>query len=195
MNGTRATLAIVRREMDTRWLIGRALALAVGLAAGLSSEAGLVAAAALWFAVSGALRIDVRDGMYFTAPLYGRQLARAHALVALAGAFAAPAGTFAAWAIRGAMDSEFAPAGLALPLLCAVTLAAVVALSATPRTGIARGAYALGAWVLGATTLVPYFLALHDAAYVALAPALLAGFIALRAFGETLARYDPIAET
>ena len=206
MNGTRATLAIVRREMDTRWLIERAAGFAVGLAAGLGFERSsspritleeqvLVAAAALWFAVSGTLRIDVRDGMYFTAPLYGRQLARAHALVALAGAFAVPVGTFAAWAIRGSLGREFEPAGLALPLLYAVALAAVVALSATPRTGIARRAYALGAWAIGGATLVPYFLALHDAAYVAIAPALLAGFIALRAFGETLARYDPIAET
>jgi hypothetical protein len=203
VNGTRATLAIVRREMDARWLVERAAGLVTGLAAGLvfaganaagngAAEYSLLAAAALWFAVSGTLGIDVRDGMYFAAPLYGRQLARAHALAALAGAFALPAGTIIAWAVRGTLGSELAPGGFALPLLYGVALSAIIALSATPRTGAARRFYALGAWLAGAAAMSPYFLGLHDAAYVGLAPALVAGFFGLRAFGETLARYDPI---
>jgi hypothetical protein len=206
VNGARATLAIVRREMDATWLVDRAAGFVAGLAAGfafdrLDSARGtaeehmLLAGAALWFAVSGALRIDVRDGMYFTAPLYGRQLARAHALTALAGAFALPAGTLLAWALRGMLGSAFAPGGLALPLLCGVALSAVVALSATPRSGMARRVYALAAWAIGAALLVPHFLGLENSAFLALGPAVVAGFFGLRAFGETLARYDPIVET
>jgi hypothetical protein len=153
----------------------------------------LLSAVALWFAVSGTLRLEVRDGMYFAAPLYGRQLARAHALAALAGALVLPAGTLFAWAARGLLGRELEPGGLALPLLAAVALSAIVALSATPRTGGAKRVYALAAWVAGAVTLAPYFLGLAEATYVDLGLAFIAGFFGLRAFGETLARYDPIS--
>jgi hypothetical protein len=113
----------------------------------------------------------------------------------LAGAFALPAGALLAWALRGMLGAAFAAAGLALPLLCGVALSAVVALSATPRSGMARRVYALWAWALGAALLVPHFLGLENSAYLALGAAVLAGFFGLRAFGETLARYDPVVET
>ncbi len=203
MNGTRATLAIVRREMDARWLWERAAGFVAGLAAGLAFDRGAgvrgtleehaaLCAVALWFAVNGTLRIDVRDGMYFSAPLYGRQLARAHALSALAGALVLPAGTLIAWSLRDMLGAELGPGGLALPLLSAVALSAIVALSATPRTGPARAFYAVAAYAIGAATLAPYFLSLGDPARLGIVLALVAGFFGLRAFGETLARYDPI---
>jgi hypothetical protein len=199
VNGTRATLAIVRREMDSPWLARLCVGLIAGFGLGiLSSPSGAfedhltAALAALWFAVGGTLRVDVRDGMYFAAPLYGRQLARAHALVALAGAFALPLGATLGWALRGAPGNELAPGGFAVTLFCAAALSAVVALSATPRCGGARAVYALLAVGAGAVTLIPYVTGLRDAPFAGLAAALLLGFFGLRAFGETLARYDPI---
>ena len=199
MNGTRATLAIVRREMDTRWLANLGVSLAAGFALARPGQAGARrrkphsdGLAALWFAVTATLRVDVRDGMYFAAPLYGRQLARAHALVALAGAFALPLGATLGWAVRGGRRAELAPGGFAPALFFAAALAAIVALSATPRAGRARAGYALFALAAGATTLAPYFIGVRDAGFASLALALIAGFFGLRAFGETLARYDPV---
>jgi hypothetical protein len=197
VNGTRATLAIVRREMDARWLTGLAVALSAGVAFGVLSPATTpaiagLACATLLCAVEATLRVDVRDGMYFAAPLYGRQLARAHALVALAGALALPVGAVAGWTARGTIGGEFASAGFALPLLYAAAVSGIVALSATPRTGVARFGYAVLAVVAGAATLVPAFTAMRDATTAGLAAAAVIGFFGLRAFGETLARYDPI---
>jgi hypothetical protein len=197
VNGTRATLAIVRREMDARWLTGLAVALSAGVAFGVLSPATTpaiagLACATLLCAVEATLRVDVRDGMYFAAPLYGRQLARAHALVALAGALALPVGAVAGWTARGTIGGELASAGFALPLLYAAAVSGIVALSATPRTGVARFGYAVLAVVAGAATLVPAFTAMHDATTAGLAAAAVIGFFGLRAFGETLARYDPI---
>lgn len=199
MNGTRATLAIVRREMDAPWLGRLGAAAFAGLGLGLLSSPGgalenhlLAATAALWFAVGGALRVDVRDGMYFAAPLYGRQLARAHALVALAGAFALPAGAVLGWAARGAPGNELGPGGFAWALFCAAAVAALVALSATPRGGGARTGYALLATGAGALTALPALAGWHDGTAASACTALVIGFFGLRAFGETLARFDPI---
>jgi hypothetical protein len=186
--------------MNARWLIALYVTLAFGYASDALFGVGgslpvpaLVAALALAIASERTLHIDVRDGMYFCAPLYGRQLARAHSLVAVAGALAFPVGAALHWAANGTLLAEIAPGGLALPLIAACALASVVALSATLRGGASRAGYAFMAIAAGGLTLTPHFV--HEAGWAplgSLAVAAVMGFFALRAFGETLARYDPV---
>jgi hypothetical protein len=121
-----------------------------------------------------------------SAPLYGRELARAKALVpCVAAGLAVLLYAVAAFA-RGALDA---------PLTFAVTLSAVVActlvaLSATLRHGSSRALYVLLACAASAAA---YVLAVVLHRFVAeLAFCVLVSFFALRQYGEALARYDPI---
>jgi hypothetical protein len=81
------------------------------------------------------------------------------------------------------------------PLLLLISLGAaiastLVALSATLRDGWQRGLYVALACVAAATA---YALAVVLSSVLAeLAFCLLASFFALRQYGETLARYDPV---
>jgi hypothetical protein len=121
-----------------------------------------------------------------SAPLFGRELARAKALVPCAAAVLAGLCYAGGQLVRGA------PAvGLTLLIaLAAVIACTLVALSATTRRGAARTLYVL----LAAAASVSAY-ALVAAAHSLpgeLAFCALVAFFALRQYGETLARYDPI---
>ena len=190
MNSTRATLAIARRNMSQNWIVGVALRMALGFAGAFvvtpNSNPSVAYGLAIVYAAASGSELRVRDLMYFAAPLYGRQLARAHALTALAAAFAAPAAYFATAAARG---TPWSWTSIVVTFLaCAV--AALVGLSASLRAGNPAVVYSLAAVAAGLAVLSLFLLGVP--LYGSLALALVLGFIALRAFGETLARYDPI---
>lgn len=118
-----------------------------------------------------------------SAPLYGRELARATALVPCVIVAAA---LTAYWIVAAVYSHPSALyAALSLPVLCAVTL---VALCASVRSGAARMLYIA---IACAIAVVAFVLASNWALASALA-CVLAGFIALRQYGEALARYDPV---
>jgi hypothetical protein len=121
-----------------------------------------------------------------SAPLFGRELARAKALVPCIAAALAAVVYVLAQALRGAPAMP-----LALPIvLAAVTAGTLTALSATIRRGASRALYVL---LAAATSSTAY--ALVVAAHSVpgeLAFCAIVAFFALRQYGETLARYDPI---
>lgn len=121
-----------------------------------------------------------------SAPLFGRELARAKALApCIAAAFAAIAYCTATIA-RGSLDA---------PLTLVITLGAVaagtlVSLSATTREGWSRILYVL---LAAGASAVAYVLAVVAHQLLAeLAFCALVAFVAVRQYGESLARYDPI---
>jgi hypothetical protein len=120
------------------------------------------------------------------APLYGRQLARAHALTAVGVAVAAP---FAVLAVAPLRHATW-PWQNVVAVLAGSIVAALVGLSGTLRTGAAASAYALFSLVAGGTIALLPLAGVPMYAWFPLAALL--GFLALRAFGETLARYDPL---
>jgi hypothetical protein len=121
------------------------------------------------------------------APLFGRQLARAKALVPCTAAVAAVVVYTLVASMRG-LDG----AGISgLISVVAVVATTLVALSASLRTGWTRALYIVAscaisgvAYALG--VLAPYGIAGETAFCVVVA------FVALRQYGETLARYDPV---
>ena len=131
-----------------------------------------------------------------SAPLFGRELARAKALAPVASATLA---TLVYWAAQ--FLSGFAmPITFFLLALACVLASTLVALNATTRTGAGR---ALALALAAATIVVAYVLAVYADAYstksgdaVGVATELivcaLIGFIALLQYGESLARYDPL---
>ncbi len=119
-----------------------------------------------------------------SAPLYGRELARATALVPCIVITAAVA---AYWLVSCAFAL---PQGSAVALsLLAVYAATLIALCAGVRTGAARVLY------IGLACAVPaaaFALATMGRPALPLVLCVVAGFIALRQYGEALARYDPV---
>jgi len=171
--------------------------------------------------VVAGLEPRIRDLTYFIAPLYGRQLARAYAVTAATAAFALPCAFLVAnilsvrvladsaiyhdigfsWTSidqsRGAplqVPTEWLVAGVALAMTVASVIASLVGLSATLRRGLARTAYVALACLSGYFSFLIIAATAFDVPFLlgAFAAALLLGFLALRAFGETLARYDPV---
>lgn len=137
-----------------------------------------------------------------SAPLYGRELARATAAVPV---IAAVTATVCYWIAQFAAGFAAAPTYFALAL-ASVVASTLVALSATLRRGAQRWLY-IG--LAAATTTVAYLLAVYADAFgpvpkelghypdaIGVATELgfcaVAGFLALRQYGEALARYDPI---
>jgi hypothetical protein len=129
-----------------------------------------------------------------SAPLFGRELARAKALVP---ALAAILTTLVYWAAQWVTGFAAPPAFYALALAC-VLASVLVALNGTLRTGGGRWLYAGLAF---GTCALAYVLAVYadaattkrgDAIGVAseLAFCITAGFVALRQYGETIARFD-----
>ncbi len=121
-----------------------------------------------------------------SAPLFGRELARAKALVpCIAAALASLAYAGASFA-RGNGDATrlFAVA------LAAVVVSTLIALSATLRNGSARVLYVALACI---ASLTAYALAIElNSLLGEFAFCAVASFLALRQYGETLARYDPV---
>jgi hypothetical protein len=121
-----------------------------------------------------------------SAPLFGRELARAKAsvpcIVALLSTLLYACTQFA----RGSPDA--AATLLVVPI--AVVACTLTALSATVRRGWQRGLYLLLACAVSAAA---YALAVTAGLVVAeLAFCATVAFFALRQYGETLARYDPV---
>jgi hypothetical protein len=120
-----------------------------------------------------------------SAPLFGRELARAKALVPCVAVLVA---TLLFTSVQLARRSPDAVLTL-LVVAPAVVAATLVTLSATLRAGWQRALYVL---LASATALGAYALAtVTGSLAAALALSLLAAFLALRQYGETLARYDP----
>jgi hypothetical protein len=121
-----------------------------------------------------------------SAPLFGRQLARAKALVPCVGATLATLAYVSAAAIAGLH---------AVPVTFLVAIAAVIpstltTLSATIRIGPSRLLYVVMA---GAASAIAFALAgIAGSVLGELGFAVLASFLALRQYGEALARYDPV---
>jgi hypothetical protein len=119
-----------------------------------------------------------------SAPLYGRELARATALVPCIIVTIALA---AYWGVSAVYARPEAPT-LALTAL-AVYAGTLVALCAGVRTGAARLLYLFMACAVPA---LAFALTLVWPATLPMAVCAVIGFIALRQYGEALARYDPV---
>jgi hypothetical protein len=119
-----------------------------------------------------------------SAPLYGRELARATAVVPCIVVTIALA---AYWSISAAYARPDA-ATIATAAFAAYA-GTLVALCAGVRTGAARVLYVAMACAVPA---VAFALTLAGSAFVPMAVCALAGFVALRQYGEALARYDPV---
>jgi len=123
-----------------------------------------------------------------SAPLFGRELARAKAL---APAMSATLVTLVYWGAQSASGSAMPPTHFILALAC-VLASTLVALNATILSGAARDATI----VLAALTIVVAFALATSGERAGAAAELifcaLSGFFALRQYGESLARYDPL---
>lgn len=119
-----------------------------------------------------------------SAPLYGRELARATALVPCIILTIALA---AYWSI----SSLYAPpqAGQVLLSAFAVYAGTLVALGGGLREGAARLLYLT---IACAVPALAFALSMTTAAAVPIAACMLAALVALRQYGEALARYNPI---
>jgi hypothetical protein len=120
------------------------------------------------------------------APLFGRELARAKALVPCAIAVVAAAAYCATASLAGWRN---------VPVTFAETIAACVpatltAMCATLRTGPARRLYLVMA--AAASAVVVAIVAWTSVPWAAGGFALVTAFLALRQYGEALARYDPV---
>ena len=153
----------------------------------------------------GAGRLRELELIEQSAPLYGRELARATALVPCV---IVTAGLLVYWLVQF-LTGFAAPPAFFLLCLFAVVTGTLVALSATLRSGPARYLYVA---LAGAVAAISYVLALYadtlaphppataghysDALGVAteLVFCAIISFAALRQYGEALARYDPIPE-
>jgi hypothetical protein len=121
-----------------------------------------------------------------SAPLYGRELARAKALAPVAVAMLV---SLAYWGSQWLAGFPAPPLSFALAL-AAVIACTMVALSATLRAGSARLLYLALACATAAIAFTLAFYA-HSAIAEVLFCALVA-LVALRQYGESLARYDPV---
>jgi len=193
----RATVAIVRRHID------RHFAIDFGMQFGLVTAIGyifahLFSAPAIPVLICGTLAAAVaaerdhaaalRRVSFFAMPLFGRQLARAHAIAPAVGALSIPLGYAAGTQLRGA---GLGPQTFAIAVLATI-VAVLVSLSSVFRDGLRAALYVVLA--IGAAALMALATALAPERALALSfgIAVVAGFVALRAFGETLARYDPV---
>jgi len=191
----RATLAIVRRHIDRRfaldWTMQFFIVGAISYALAAMFPLAILPAVATLAAVTAAERStakSLRRLTFFTAPLYGRQLARAHAVAPALGALSIPLGYACGTALRG---HPIAPEALATAILVAL-VATLVSLSSVFRDGARATLYVALAIAAGFTLIVPLWVHAPYAFGAAVTLAIVEGFLALRAFGETLARYDPL---
>jgi hypothetical protein len=201
MSELRATIAIVRRHIDRRFafdfsvqfiLVGAVAYFFAPLLHAWWTPLAIVSALAAPVAAERSHAESLRRLTFFAMPLYGRQLARAHAIAPSLMALGIPLGYAVGSAARHA---PLGPALFAATILAAL-VATLVSLSSVFRDGYRAALYVvLAAALAGAVTVVP-FAFMPSPSRAALAATVLAavtGFFALRAFGETLARYDPVA--
>jgi hypothetical protein len=190
------------------WLVSVAARIALGAVLGLSDPSplgkGLIVMLilAVPLGIIAGIEPRVRDLTYFIAPIYGRQLARAHAIAAVTAAFAFPCAFWVTYLLSttfgDAADYDnigWLMESLALFSGIGAIVAALIGLSATLRQAIARAAYivlaCLAGYLVTALSLIAVSGPETPLILGALTLPLLLGFLALRAFGETLARYDP----
>lgn len=189
---TRAFFGVLEARLHAQRRIV-AYSCAAAFVAGLVQPAGFAAPLFLCSLLGTALALAQSPGLHRHldrceqgAPLFGRELARAKALVpCVAAAFAVL--VFASGeALRGASG---------VPLTMLVALAALVAatltaLSATIRKGASRVLYVL---LAAATSCAAYALVIVAHSVPAeLAFCAVVAFLGLRQYGEALGRYDPI---
>jgi hypothetical protein len=187
----RALLGVVHARLYVQRRIvyySCAAAFVVGLAQPAGSAAPLFLFSLLGVAMALAQSPGLNphlDRCEQSAPLFGRELARAKALVPCVAASLGVAVFACAQIVRGAS----APLDLFIAL-AAVIATTLTALSATMRRRAARLLYV---GLAAATSVVAYALvaAAHSVASE-LAFCSVVAFFALRQYGETLARYDPI---
>jgi hypothetical protein len=143
-----------------------------------------------WALAQGPGRHSYLDASERSAPLFGRELARAKALPPVACALATALVYWIAQYPRGAA----LPAGDLVPVLATTIAATLVALNATVRSGAARaGICALaGAVIAVGATIATTKNGGPAWAAVELCFCAVTGFVALRQYGELLARYDPL---
>jgi len=189
---SRALLAIVlaRLRAERRTV---AYACAAAVVAGLVQSRGL--AAPLFFCstlgivaalVQSPGRHPHLDLCEEAAPLFGRELARAKALVPCAIAALVTVAYFAATLVGNLWN----PSAELVVVLAAVVASTLTALSATIRSGPPRMLYV--ALACG-SSVVAYVIAIYGNSLAGeLAFCALTSFLALRQYGEALARYDPI---
>ncbi|MBV8374461.1 MAG: hypothetical protein JO302_03030 [Candidatus Eremiobacteraeota bacterium] len=179
--------ARLRAERRTIALCCAAAALA-GSAQGRGAMAAIFACAPIGMILAllqGPGRHQHLDLCEQSAPLFGRELARAKALAACIAATAATLAYSAALAIPNvAKGLDLLPVTLA-----AAIASTLVALSGTIRNGSLRLLYV----ALACTTALTAYLIVGIAGSAAaeLAFCVLVSFLALRQYGEGLARYDP----
>jgi hypothetical protein len=185
-------LAIVAARLyDQRRFIAFACvaALAVGLLAPEGAVGPVVFCSLLGIAIALAQipgRAEHLDRCEQSAPLFGRELARAKALAPCIGAAFAAVIYAAASLGRGSHDALL----ILVVTLGAVTCGTLVALSATIRRSWARALYIL---LAAAASAIAYVLAIVAHQIIAeVAFCALVAFAAIRQYGESLARYDPI---
>ena len=181
--------------------IGAAMAAALALGAlggaafGAAMDAHLLAGSAgvlatVW-AIVATLRVQhgwrAHEWLLFAAPLYGRELARALAVAPALMAMSLPLGVLA-----GASRIAARPLDVWITVAAAALLPSLVTLSATLRTGRPRWLYLGMATAAGAIPTAAGILDQSASTAAGLVAVLAAtGYLALRAFAETLARYDP----
>jgi len=118
-----------------------------------------------------------------SAPLYGRELARATALVPCVVVSIAVAAYWIVASVYAYPDAAYV--ALTLASCYAATL---VAMCATVRSGLARVLYIAMACAMSGAA----FELLRWPPAVALVFCIVSGFVALRQYGEALARYNPV---
>jgi hypothetical protein len=144
---------------------------------------------ATFAAIAGTLTLRIetrnRDWFLFSVPLYGRELARALSVV--------PVVVACAFSVTVAIYNGAGDRSLAAALIAPVAPALIVE-SATLRAGKARLLY-LGLAVLAGlpiATMISLISGDELAIAATAATAFVISFAALRAYGETLARFDPL---
>jgi hypothetical protein len=189
----RAAVAIARRRLSPRALYDIARTCAIGAAFGLIFHTTDALAMATLVSIAGAtssrlLRAEFRNPIVFAAPLYGRELARAEAIVPLLRTFSFAAALIIGTTLRGDVPS----AQTITVVLFSGTVAALTALSGALREGWSNALYALLAISTGIVTALSSRIGGYGTILVPTIIAATMGYVALRAFAETLARYDPV---
>ncbi len=192
-----ATMAIVRERLRRERAILLFTVAGAGLIGYISADDGAARFGMLGFAaliaITAALaqrpgRMRALDAIERAAPLFGRELARARALVPAAVGIVA---TLAAW-LGSALAHRPASGTDWLIASAAAVVSALIALSATLREGIALAAYVGLAMTCAAVVFATAAAHVRFAPAIALFMCAIAGYVALRQYGELLARHDDV---